>query len=832
MLSGVLDSYLIAEIVQGVRAVASHPVPFYVVGFNRFKQLFPQVSIKRRASVGPFPASSLPVLRPALFHSVYQVLGVGKQSHVAVAAEPSKRFQCGHELHPIVGGPSETAGNELLLRAVQDESGKATLARVSEASSIRVHGHDIGGVLFHVHSVRLVLREYLPAASKLKPEHLGQLDRKVIMVIRFTRRQILQAAGLSAFAALCKKGGGMESRDWEDLARASARDEWLHHPVIGDPSWDAWERDPANPIYVGSEPHHWPVNGTLFRDPLTGYWYAVISVYPRGYFGGVPFDIRILREAGRGQWEDLGLVFGGNFPEYPGVKADGGATDGQVVYYEKRYHMIFGWANRQNTRGGLGYAWSDRPEGPYRPSPVPLDDDAGRSPILGRYVRAYAGSLIRRRHDWLILHMMSTPGNAGGTWGLFGRSAPRPEGPYSDPVPLLLPQSDVFHPPLAEFFPAYVMGQRVYAPFTSVAANRNFQVLYSAPIERALQPGAWRVERLGSLWHREPVPWEATGLWGQTMAVTPDGRGNLRALFPSKTAEDIGAIGLAHVPVARQLRDGFVFSAPNAEAHAVLRRAYEEFSLRMAVEAQGNWSLSWACSGPLGPDHHLADSRPHPFMNRSRTDWRFDNDQWRLVDVNEQGEETTLASGQRKNNGSEAVATLALECSNGRLILLDNNQELVRLPYPLRAGRLEIVAGRGAHLCVRRLEIRGKRRAYSELWLPTEGLAGAAARVGEWVPEPQHTSVWGPVLVSTYKGARAKFNFVGTRCVLLAPTDPSFGVGLVRLDGKDERRVNFAAPSSGKLEAVHEANVRPGRHALVLEAVEGVVPCGFLRVWQ
>lgn len=56
-----------------------------------------------------------------------------------------------------------------------------------------------------------------------------------------------------------------------DFARSVHVDAWLRHPVYGDPSFDAFERLPGNPIHRGAPPFEWPVNGFLFRDPVSGH---------------------------------------------------------------------------------------------------------------------------------------------------------------------------------------------------------------------------------------------------------------------------------------------------------------------------------------------------------------------------------------------------------------------------------------------------------------------------------------------------------------------------------------------------------------------------------
>ncbi len=72
-------------------------------------------------------------------------------------------------------------------------------------------------------------------------------------------------------------------------------------------------------------------------------------------------------------------------------------------------------------------------------------------------------------------------------------TAPKPEGPYGERVLVRNVESDQFHPPLLEFYPAFVHQGYVYAPATSVALNRDFNALFRAPLERATEPKAWEL---------------------------------------------------------------------------------------------------------------------------------------------------------------------------------------------------------------------------------------------------------------------------------------------------------------------------------------------------
>ncbi|MCC6729129.1 MAG: hypothetical protein IT208_07300 [Chthonomonadales bacterium] len=642
-----------------------------------------------------------------------------------------------------------------------------------------------------------------------------------------SRRAVL-AAGAALLGGAATASSGAQSRS-EDLADARRRGEWLHHPVIGDPSWDSFAREPGNPVHVGRDPYAWPVNGFLFRDPPTGRWYAYVSVYPRGYWGEPPANCLLLREGAPGRWEDCGLLFTDEAPAYAREEGRRGLmTDASVVFHGGRYHLLFGWANRANTRGGLGYAWAARPEGPFHPAPDPVHDDARQAPIRGRYVRAYASTLFRRRRDWLILHMMSTPGNVGGIWALCAMTAPEAGGPYGAPELLLYPQSERFHPALAEFYPAFAHGGRVYAPATSVAMNRTYQTIFTAGLEGAHRPDAWRVSRLGSAWHAEPAPSEAFGLWGQTFSgqVGPDGA--LRALFPSKDRSDRGTIGLARRPLARPYRRGFVLSAPRAPALAVLRRSYRSLRCRIAARSTGPWALCWGCRGPLGPNHHMADSAPHPLSLADRIEWRRAGDRWEGVEVDAAGLMRTLGSGTLPvSRGTEHVV---LDVGEDGAAVRVGDSEVWRAPIPAREGRVELLAQAGTILRVERMDLAGPARGGWETWLASEGLAGAGAPARQWREARGGGFRLGVGRETDVVGARAKWSFVGCGYSLHAPRGPRYGRCRVLVDGVEVAVVDLRAPAEEPSRSIAEGTLPAGLHAVALEVVSGTVPCDCLEV--
>ncbi len=611
-----------------------------------------------------------------------------------------------------------------------------------------------------------------------------------------------------------------------DLAQARYRDWWLHHPVLGDPSWDAFEREPDNPIYFGAAPHEWPVNGFLFHDPVSGRWYAYISLYPRGYWP--PGGVLALREE-TGRWQAAGIVLA---PDANSFESDGrrcgGTVDVSLVYEAGRYHMVYGWCDPDNRRGGLAYAWAESPEGPFHRAPTPLHDDAHQPALLGRYVRAYASTLVRRECDWMILHMMSTPRNAGGTWALACMTAARPEGPYSAPRLLLMPQSDRFHPPLAEFYPQFVHDGYVYAPATSVALNRSFQVMYWAPVEQAHLPDVWEIDQYGSVWHSEPA--EGQGLWGQTFSGQIGSDGWLRAFYPCKTRDDVGTIHMARRPWSEAYRDGFVLAAPNGPALAILKRTVGDFQARIVARANGGWAFCWGCHEPLGPSHPFADASLHPLTHSRRLEWRRGPAaSASLVALDEYGGAHLLANtmtdwapGRTEQIEIERTGDLVHIALEGRLIWQG--------VAPAQAGRIELLAEAGTTLNVEQLELSAEAQADRQCWLSTEALAGAAEEPEAWTLVEDEHFRFGIGHLSARPGARAKWNFIGSRVSLYAPKAPGFGRCEVRINGQWAATLDFASPVRRRSGLIWSCDLPHGSHALVMQAQEANVPCEMIEV--
>ncbi|OGD19636.1 MAG: hypothetical protein A2W03_02350 [Candidatus Aminicenantes bacterium RBG_16_63_16] len=633
-----------------------------------------------------------------------------------------------------------------------------------------------------------------------------------------------------------------------DVARAAYRDLWLHHPCIGDASFDSFTRLAGNPIYRGAPPFEWPVNGFLFEDPPAKFWYAYIGMYPRGYWpaGGC----RLLRSRDRGgSWDDLGIVLSGSPTTFDGDgKKPGGMPDISVCFDDGAYHMIYDWANPDNSDGGLAYARSNRPEGPFARAPEPIHAESRQPLILGKYKRVYAPTLFRRKNDWLILADMSTPRNAGGTWALVAMTAAKPSGPYSPPELLLYPQSGAFHPAPIEWYPSFTYQGDVYAPATSVGANRSFQAIFRAPLERAHIPTAWTVERCGSCWHDEPVEREARGLWGQTFSGFVDSTGSLKALFPSKDGADRGTINLAERNWNRPDRDGFTLSAPNGPALSLLLREHRDFELKAEIRATGAWRLVWNHRAPLGTNRIWhADGGPHSLVFSDCTELAIADVGWELRQSNVAGEASVLGRGtlppREKHSQSVrqghppdhdqlAREIVRIRQRGGRLSISIGGGEVFSSKAPAGAGSIGFVAESPGILYVDRFLLSNLGESCSKFLLATDAILGAGSGQDGWEEEKSAHFKFGQGYACATAGIAAKWNYRGRGFRLWSPRGPAFGRARILVDGREQGEIILTCPRDGPSRPVFEvADLPLGFHAVTLTQTAGRLACDALEVF-
>ena len=259
-----------------------------------------------------------------------------------------------------------------------------------------------------------------------------------------------------------------------DYADSRFVDSWLRHPVYGDPSFDSFKRFSGNPVHTGAPRFGWPVNGFFFADPAGGNWYLYIGDYATGYLGPPPEPVHPLPFAHHGQtWENLARSSRATRRMFD---KNGHTPDVSVVFAEGRYHMVYDWGEPNFKRRGrtglrLGRE-TGRPLAPRRAADH-AELDAG----------AAAGSLPPDlcRDGAAPQAGLADPGDDGQRAASLGdvcddrRPAARAVlGTAAGPQRRgrLLPSA------ADGVLPGLRHDGWVYAPATSVARNRDFQVLF------------------------------------------------------------------------------------------------------------------------------------------------------------------------------------------------------------------------------------------------------------------------------------------------------------------------------------------------------------------
>ncbi len=637
-------------------------------------------------------------------------------------------------------------------------------------------------------------------------------------------RSLMRILGAMAVAV------AMQTVNATDFARSRYVDTWLRHPVYGDPSFDAFERVPGNPIHRGVPPFEWPVNGFLFLDPVSGHHYIYVGDYTVGYVGKPSRCVLYRSTDGAQTWTNLGVVLQGD----PALFDKNGHTpDVSVVYDSGRYHMVYDWGELDfNSEGGLAYAWAEKPEGPWHRAPQPITRNTTLPKLLGRYQRTYAATLIRRSHDWLIVAMMDAAPKA---WALFTMTAPRPEGPWSERKLVRHVERDEYHPPLMEFFPAFAHQGFLNVPATSVALNRNFNVLFQAPLERATEPDAWRIAQHGSLWHSEDVENERYGLWGQTFSGSVDANGTLRAMFNSRDAQGMGTVNLARRPWKQPLRErGFVLTGHQGPSFTCLRQTFRQFTLEATLRLHGTASVIWDYRGVLGPNLPQSDATLHPLAKTRFQAVQLSPAGWQVVRVDEQSRTTTLASGAVSNH---PIWELNLQRHrDGSMGLRNDGKELwISAPDASVAkddpGAIGLWVEPHTHLSVEQFQIEGKPLPTKLSYLGLEGLLGAGENLAHWQEQSSPEFRYGIGLVAKQPQARVKWNVVGRRLTLWSPRGPNFGEAEIRVDGKQATVVNLYAEKLEPSQPVWTSKKLRGLfHGVVWQARSGLLPVDCLQV--
>jgi hypothetical protein len=645
---------------------------------------------------------------------------------------------------------------------------------------------------------------------------------------------------LIAFAA-CEPGRSPAGTEYAGL---QYRESWLHHPVFGDPSWDTFIHHPANPVIRGTAGAEWPVNGSLFSDPVSGCRYLYAGIYSRNYAfngggnrGGVMYCAGYRSCNGGATWDSLGRVLPLEGVRMNGEKTNlGGAPDVSVVYDGGKYHMIFDWLSQDfawNRIGpsGIGHAVADKPEGPFIIDPEPVFSNYGvlANPLAGKYNRAYAASLIKRKNDWMVLFMLDSGEHF--SWALVAITAASFSGPWSEPVIINSVESPRYYPALLEYFPAFSYDGYVYAPATSVSVNRNFQAIFRSPVEKAHDPSAWELWKEGSLWHAIPAENEHEGIWGQTLSGFVDAKDTFRVMFPSLDPNDFGTINTASRSWTNAYYDrGFRLSGHKAPSVSFLYQEYLNPELDIDLRYSGPFSVIFDARAPLGPDAPASNNRIHPLMLSDQKRIAISGNRWELIQSDEKNQKTSIASGEFIPGDT---CKIRFGFSGSKRSLTLNGTEVWTGATGERGGHIGLCCEEHAYVDVFSFRVQGKAIDSSFGYLYTELLQGAGNRMSSWnVVKNDSLYTYGIGAETALPGTRVKLNFTGTRFTVYSPKKPAFGKIRLTIDGGDAVILDTRSDRPCKSAPVYQSGPLPaGRHAVVMECVNGVMGVDCVRVW-
>jgi hypothetical protein len=455
-----------------------------------------------------------------------------------------------------------------------------------------------------------------------------------------------------------------------------------------------------------------------------------------------------------------------------------------------------------------------------------------RFALARKYPRIYATSLIRRGRDWLALSLTDSGGYF--SWGLLAMTAADPAGPWSDPVMVLGIEGDRYFPPTVESFPAVVHQGYVYASNTSVAANRNFQVIYRAAIESAHRPEAWQLDQHGTAWHAEYVVHEGLGIWGQTYSGFVDRQGQFQVLFPSReTASGLGTINFASRPWDRPLRErGFVLSGHEGPSLALLRCAWKSFQLQADLTLRGQAGrIVWGYQAPLGPDRHSSGATLHALTRTRHQGLEISSQAWHLLTVDAAGRSTPIAGGPLDADRPRRVA-LSRRDDGGTELSIDGKLRW-QGRMPVAAGPIGLLVEPHGNLAVERFAVTGSPEPAVLAFLATEALTGAGVSLDDWDTVPSAAYRFGVGAVRKTPGGRVKWNVRGRGFRLWSPKAPDFGRCEVVIDGRRMAELDLHSDRPQPAQAVFScADAGDGYHALVLRSTAGRLVADSLDVLQ
>jgi hypothetical protein len=634
-----------------------------------------------------------------------------------------------------------------------------------------------------------------------------------------------------------------------DFGALSMKDSWQHHPVLGDPSFDQFKRYENNPLQRGAPPLEWPVNGSRFEDPATGYEYVYAGQYPRNYaIAGKdqPLDITngcvafCSRDQGK-TWKNKGPIFADtNFMLDGEHKPISFAPDVSVVYHEGKYYAgfdyvtsEFSWSGNNLIHSGLAVAVADSPEGPFRifKKPAMAGSYFFDNPVFGKYNRCYAGTLLKTKSKWIMLFMLDSGPNY--SWALAAVSAPTPAGPWSLPVLIKSVEDPGYYPSLMEFFPAFMHHDTIYAPATSVALNRNFQTILSVPAEEVMNPEKWKLQKEGSLWHSENKENEYAGIWGQTFGGYVNEKGQFRVIFPSLDSTRTGTINLASVFWEDFYRKtGFVLAGNKGASISTIPNFYLRPEIDAIFTYYGTIAILMNARPPMGPNTPKADATLHPLVYNDQTRVQLSDNQWLLIQSDQAGGTDTLGGGQFEKS---ETTNLKVHSTDNETALSIDGKLVWRGKFKDRLpGRVGLLALPHSGMDVKKFIVTGLPMQGFSPWLYSEGLLNAGNNPDNWtIVNKDSLFRFGTGALAKRDSARAKWSFKGSGFDLWAPGMKEAGTIQVILNGKHLADIDLHSDSPRKSSIIHSVRNLPQKNnALVIKGIKGRIVLDCLIVYD
>ena len=665
---------------------------------------------------------------------------------------------------------------------------------------------------------------------------------------QFIKNITVGGLAVSAFPHLLVSSGCRRSQETFDFAKIGNMAGWLRHPVLGDPSFDTFEKQ-GETVHRSEPPYEWAVNGSLFCDPADGAWYYYAGLYGYGYAPGANYDFIIYKSSDEGKsWQNLGRGFPDGF-FFDGYTVAADIHTDVVITYDpktKLYWLAYDWeingktwaeAHHPSDRkydGGSALAYAQSPAGPFTRLSKPLWSNYEGSRKLGRFSRAYGTTVLKRKSDW-IAFVLCDSGDYY-SWGLVCMTADKPDGDWSEPTVLLSVDRPEYYPSPVEFYPCFAVDETVYAPATSVAMNRNFQTMHTAPLEDAHRPEAWTLAGNGNAWHARPIPDEKYGIWGQTYhGFVNKTNGKFTVMYPSRDERGFGTLSVAQRLWEQPYSDGFTFSGHAGKSVSPLMRAYKNFSLAMEFEFTGTVEIAFDYNGILGPETPTADSTPSKETLSDYKALQLSGDSFQFVTVNPSGEVTILS--EEKNLTQDKNIRLNLNV-NDKGVRCTVNGVILNVPdITVKGGPLALIAHEFSILTCSKFAIQGEPIPCSLRYQAYDAILGAGQRLADWKKAALSdlSCISEKALINAVEPYNAikiygKWNICGKGFTLYAPKAPTLGKMRVVVDGEQKATVDLYSETKVASSPVYACQIANGWHGIALYPEKGEVVLDILEV--